>query len=171
MTTRTGITGKSIMRTVALVSIAVLLCFSDRSLAWLGQVSAPTINADACSFDASIGRLIIRGKSFQQGASVALKSPDGAINISSLRIKGSKKIFVNNIAEVDVQRGLDVTVTNPDGGSITAHIEVSAADDSRLTEDDVKRGSRKPWLMAKRADSKRRSRSSTKREMFLESSR
>jgi len=139
MTTRTGITGKNIMRTVALMSIAVLLCFSDRSLAWLGQISAPTINAEACSFDASIGRLIIRGKSFQQGASVAVKSPAGSINISSLRIKGSKKIFVDNIAEADVRRGLDVTVTNPDGGSITAHIEVTAADDSRLTEDDVKR--------------------------------
>jgi len=139
MTTRTGITGKSIMRTVALMSIAVLLCFSDRSLAWLGQVSTPTINADDCSFDASIGRLIIRGKSFQQGASVALKSPIGSINISSLRIKSSKKIFVNNISESDVRGGVDVTVTNPDGGSITAHIEVSAADDSRLTEDDVKR--------------------------------
>lgn len=139
MTTRTGITAKSIMRTAALVSIAVLLCFSDRSLAWLGQVSAPTINADACSYDASIGRLVIRGKSFQQGASVALKSPVGSINIGSLRIKSSKKIFVNNMAEADVRSGLDVTVTNPDGGSITAHIEVSAADDSRLTEDDVKR--------------------------------
>ena len=127
------------MRTVALMSIAVLLCFSDRSLAWLGQVSTPTINADDCSFDASIGRLIIRGKSFQQGASVALKSPIGSINISSLRIKSSKKIFVNNISESDVRGGVDVTVTNPDGGSITAHIEVSAADDSRLTEDDVKR--------------------------------
>ena len=136
MTTRTSI---SVLRTVALVSIAVLLCLSDRSLAWLGQVSAPTINAEACSYDASIGRLVIRGKSFQQGASVALKSPDGAINISSLRIKGSKKIFVNNIAEADVRGGVDVTVTNPDGGSITAHIEVTAADDSRLTEDDVKR--------------------------------
>lgn len=127
------------MRIVALVSIAVLLCFSDRSLAWLGQVSTPTINADACSYDSSIGRLVIRGKSFQQGASVALKSPVGSINISSLRIKSSKKIFVNNMAEADVRGGLDVTVTNPDGGSITAHIEVSAADDSRLTEDDVKR--------------------------------
>ena len=136
MTTRTSI---SVLRTVALVSIAVLLCLSDRSLAWLGQVSAPTINSEACSYDASIGRLVIRGKSFQQGASVALKSPDGAINISSLRIKGSKKIFVNNIAEADVRGGVDVTVTNPDGGSITAHIEVTAADDSRLTEDDVKR--------------------------------
>ena len=139
MTTRTGITGKSIMRTVALMSIALLLCFSDRSLAWLGQISTPTINADACSFDASIGRLIIRGKSFQEGASVALKSPAGSITVSSLRIKGSKKIFVNNLAEADVRGGLDVTVTNPDGGSITAHIEVTAADDSRLTEDDVKR--------------------------------
>jgi len=139
MITRSGFTGKSIMRTVALTSIAVLLCFSDRSLAWLGQVSAPTINANACSFDASIGRLIIRGKSFQQGASVALKSPIGSINTSSLRIKSAKKIFVNNLSEADVQGGLDVTVTNPDGGSITAHIEVSAADDSRLTEDDVKK--------------------------------
>lgn len=139
MTTRTGITGKSIVRTVALMSIAVLLCFSDRSLAWLGQVSTPTINADDCSFDASIGRLIIRGKSFQQGASVALKSPIGSINISSLRIKSSRKIFVNNLSEADVRGGIDVTVTNPDGGSITAHIEVSAADDTRLTEDDVKR--------------------------------
>lgn len=122
-----------------LAAIAALLCFGDHSLAWLGQVSAPTINPEACSYDASTGRLVIRGKRFMPGASVALKAPAGPIAVSSLRVKNAKKIFVNNISEADVRDGLDVTVTNPDGGSITAHIDVSAADDGKLTEDDVKK--------------------------------
>lgn len=122
----------------AILAMMLLLFFGDHALAWLGQ-SAPTINPDACYYDSSIGRLVIRGRNFMPGASVALKAPAGPVSISSLRVKNARKIFVNNLSEADVRDGLDVTVLNPDGGSITAHIEVAVADDNKLTEDDVKR--------------------------------
>lgn len=140
MTSLTRISGQSsLLRGAVLVTVAALLCFGDRSLAWLGELSTPSINPEACSYDAASGRLIIKGKNFEPGASVALKTPAGSISISSVKVKNAKKIFVNNIAEADVRDGLDVTVTNPDGGSVTVHIEVSASDDSRLAEDDVKK--------------------------------
>jgi len=121
---------------------AALLCFSGQSLAWLGQTlgPAPVINAQACSYDAAGGRLIIKGENFQRGATVSLKAPAGQINIGSVKVKGGGKIFVNTVAEADVADGVDVTVTNPDGGvSLTVHLIISATDDKRLTADDVKK--------------------------------
>ena len=126
----------------SLLVAAALLCFSSQSLAWLGQSLGPTpiINPQACSYDAAGGRLIIKGENFQRGAAVSLKAPAGQINIGSVKVKGGGKIFVNNVAEADVADGVDVTVTNPDGGvSLTVHLIISATDDKRLTADDVKK--------------------------------
>src|SRR5947207_8251334 len=126
----------------SLLVATALLCFSGQSLAWLGQSlgPAPMINAQACSYDAAGGRLIIKGENFQRGATVSLKAPAGQISIGSVKVKGGGKIFVNNVAEADVADGVDVTVTNPDGGvSLTVHLIISATDDKRLTADDVKK--------------------------------
>ena len=126
----------------SLLVAAALLCFSGQSLAWLGQSlgPAPIINPQACSYDAAGGRLIIKGENFQRGATVSLKAPAGQINIGSVKVKGGGKIFVNNVAEADVVDGVDVTVTNPDGGvSLTVHLIISVTDDRRLTADDVKK--------------------------------
>lgn len=130
------------MTGASLFVAAALLSFSGNSLAWLGQSlgPAPVINPQACSYDAAGGRLIIKGENFQRGATVSLKAPAGQINIGSVKVKGGAKIFVNNVAEADVRDGVDATVTNPDGAaSLTAHLVISAADDGRLTQDDVKK--------------------------------
>jgi len=133
---------KRLLTGASLLFAAALLCLSGQSLAWLGQSlgPAPIINQQACSYDAAGGRLIIKGENFQRGATVSLKSPAGQINIGSVKVKGGGKIFVNNVAEGDIADGVDVTVTNPDGGvSLTVHLIISAADDRRLTADDVKK--------------------------------
>ncbi|MFY9574123.1 MAG: heme-binding protein [Blastocatellia bacterium] len=57
-----------------------------------------------------------------------------------MKVKGGGKIFVDEVGEADLVDGLDVTVTNPDGAvSQTVHLVIAAADDTRLTDADVKR--------------------------------
>jgi uncharacterized protein GlcG (DUF336 family) len=117
------------------------LCLGGHSLARLGQSGpAPVINPPACSYDAASARLTIKGENFQPEATVTLKAPAGPISISSVKVKSSAKMFVNNISEAQISDGVDATVTNPDGtSSLTVHLQLSAADDRKLTEDDVKK--------------------------------
>src|SRR5262249_3264344 len=119
---------------------SALLCFSGHSLAWFGQSSlVPVINPQACSYDVTTGRLTIKGENFQRGATVILKAAAGQISIGSVKVKTAGKIFVNGVAEADINSGIDVTVVNPDGSaSSTVHLNLSASDDGKLTEADVK---------------------------------
>ncbi|HXU39777.1 MAG TPA: heme-binding protein [Blastocatellia bacterium] len=130
------LTGLSIAAAIA------FLCLGSDSLAWLGQSGpAPAINAQACSYDTTLSRLIIKGDNFQRGAMVSLKGPSSPIGINFIsKFKSSVKLFVNNISEAAISGGVDVTVTNPDGvSSPTVHLLLSASDDGKLTEDDVKK--------------------------------
>lgn len=133
---------KASLRSAIVLAASALLCSSGHSLAWLGQSPgpAPVINPQACSYDVTSGRLTIKGENFQRGATVTLKAPAGQISIAGVKVKGSGKIFVNNLGEADLKDGVDVTVINPDGpASQTVHLVLSVSDDSKLTEDDVKK--------------------------------
>jgi uncharacterized protein GlcG (DUF336 family) len=124
------------------LAAAALLCSSGHSLTWPGESPgpAPVINPQACSYNATSGRLTIKGENFERGAAVTLRVPAGQINIGSLKVKGPRKIFVNNLAEADLKDGVDVTVINPDGSaSLTVHLALSVSGNSKLTEDDVKK--------------------------------
>jgi uncharacterized protein GlcG (DUF336 family) len=125
------------------IALAIaFLCLGGHSLAWLGQSGpAPVIDPQACSYDATLGRLIIKGENFQRGAVVTLKAPNGPISINFLaKVKSSAKLFVNNISEASLSGGVDVTVINPDGtSSLTVHLLLSTSADGKLTEDDVKK--------------------------------
>jgi uncharacterized protein GlcG (DUF336 family) len=100
---------------------------------------APVINVDACSFDSSSGKLTLKGQNFQKGATVELRNSLGEVTHGKVKVKNSGKIIVSSVSEESLADGIDVTLTNPDGSTITAHLEVSASDDRRLTEDDVKK--------------------------------
>lgn len=117
------------------------MCLSGHSLAWFRQSGpAPVINPQACFYDASISRLVIKGENFQRGATVNLKAPAGSISISSVKVKNTAKLFVNGLSEAQISDGLDVTVINPDGAvSLTVHLTLTASDEGKLTEDDVKK--------------------------------
>lgn len=99
---------------------------------------APVINLEACSFDSSSGKLTLKGQNFQKGASVELRSSLGQVTHGKAKVKNSGKIVISAVAEADLASGVDVTITNPDGASVTVHLEVTASDDGRLTEDNVK---------------------------------
>ncbi len=133
--------GRRLLTGGLLLTISVLLCFSGHSLAWLGQFGpAPVIDPQACSYDAANSRLIIKGDNFQRGAVVTLKAPAGPISVSSVKIKSSAKLLVNDISETQIGGGVDVTVVNPDGASsLTVHLLFSGSDASKLTEEDVKK--------------------------------
>jgi uncharacterized protein GlcG (DUF336 family) len=143
MTTRSLIPIRKGWTTSAIVLAAsALLCSSGHSLAWLGQSPdpAPVVNPQACFYDLTSGRLTLKGENFQRGATVTLKAPAAQISISSVKVKSTAKIFVNNLAEADLKDGVDVTVINPDGSaSQTVHLGLSVSDDSKLTADDVKK--------------------------------
>ena len=127
------------LRLKSLLVAVVLLAFTGPSLASLVQSApSPTINAGACAFDAGLGRLTIKGANFQKGATVALTSAAGQVPHGGIKVKNAKKIFINEVAESDLAGGVDVTVTNPDGSTVSAHLDVMAQDDSRLTDADVK---------------------------------
>ncbi len=120
----------------------VMVCFSGHSLAWLIQSGpVPQITSETALYDPDGGRLIIKGQNFQKGATVALNNAHGSISFSRAKVKGSTKIVINAVAAADITEGIDITVTNPDGAaSAMVHITVEiAADESKLTADDVKK--------------------------------
>ncbi|HLF85005.1 MAG TPA: heme-binding protein, partial [Blastocatellia bacterium] len=72
---------------------------------------------------------------------VALSNAHGSISFTRAKVKGSTKIVINGVAAADLTEGIDITVTNPDGvtsGMVHITVEI-AADESKLTADDVKK--------------------------------
>ena len=118
----------------------MLIALTGQTLASLTQSPlSPTINVQACAFDAGQGRLTIKGANFQKGATVSLRSASGQpLAFAGVKVKSAAKIFINGVAGSDLAGGIDVTISNPDGGSVSAHLEVSASDDGQLTDTDVK---------------------------------
>ena len=120
----------------------VMVCFSGHSLAWLIQSGpVPQITSETAVYYPDGGRLIIKGQNFQKGAIVALSNAHGSISFTRAKVKGSTKIVINGVAAADLTEGIDITVTNPDGvtsGMVHITVEI-AADESKLTADDVKK--------------------------------
>jgi uncharacterized protein GlcG (DUF336 family) len=122
---------------IALAAAATLLT-EQHSLARFQSSLAPVINVEACSFNSASGKLTLKGQNFQKRASVEIRSVLGQVTHGKIKVKSSGKIVINAVGEADLAGGVDVTITNPDGAAVTAHLQVTASDDRRLTEDDVK---------------------------------
>jgi uncharacterized protein GlcG (DUF336 family) len=130
-----------LLAAVIFATTITFLCLGGNSLAGLRQSGpAPVINPQACFYDASVSRLVIKGENFQRGATVSLKAPAGPVSISSVKVKNNAKLFITGLSEAQIADGVEVTVTNPDGASsLTVHLQLSASDDGKLTVDDVKK--------------------------------
>lgn len=129
-------------RTITVLIAIVMVCLSGNSLAWLVQSGpVPQITSETAVYDPDGGRLIIKGQNFQKGATVALNNAYGPVSFTRAKVKGSTKIVINEVAALDITEGIDITVTNPNGvTSAMVHITVEiAADESKLTADDVKK--------------------------------
>lgn len=133
---------KRIIRNAAILLAIMMLCLSGNSLAWMAQSgAAPLINAQSAVYDERSGRVIIKGQNFSRQASVSLSTLAGPLAGASVKIKGSKKIYVSGVTPSDIADGLDIVVTNPDGASSgIIHVSVAlAVDPDKLTADDVKK--------------------------------
>jgi uncharacterized protein GlcG (DUF336 family) len=128
--------------TAACLAIALfMLTFSGQSFAWWFQAAAvPVIKAQSCVYYTDSGRLVIKGKNFQRGATLVILNSEGRSINASVTVKGSKKIFVDNLPEADVRGGVDVKVINPDGAaSEMVRIHATTANGTGLTDADVRR--------------------------------
>jgi uncharacterized protein GlcG (DUF336 family) len=129
------------IKTVGVLAAVMVLCLSGNWLSLMAQSGAtPFVNAQSAVYDESSGRVIIKGQNFNRQALVALSTPAGPLAGARIKIKGSKKIYVSNINRSDIEDGLDVMVTNPDGSSSgLIHVSVAlAVDPGKLTADDVR---------------------------------
>ncbi|HZM85354.1 MAG TPA: heme-binding protein [Blastocatellia bacterium] len=129
-------------RTIIVLVAIVTVCLSGNSIAWLSQSGpVPQITSDTAVYDPDGGRLVIKGRNFQKGATVNVSNAQGPITFGSAKIKGSKKVILNEVPAAEIKEGIDVSITNPDGvTSSMVHITVEIfADESKLTADDVRK--------------------------------
>lgn len=122
-------------RLLVFISLA-LFFFSGTAL--LQNGTHPVINASACVYDPGEGTLVLKGNNFQAGASLSISNAAGQISYGRMKVKGSKKIVITNIAPEDVRGGIDVKITVGAFSSELVHIVVQAVDPNKLTESDVK---------------------------------
>lgn len=122
-------------RLILFVCIA-LFCFGGS--AYLQSDGIPTINAQSSAYDMESGSLILKGENFQKGAVITLSNANGQISFGKAKVKGSKKIIINNVNLDEVRDGVDVKVTINGISSAVTHIVVNAVDPTKLTADDVK---------------------------------
>ena len=142
MASRDSVLKHRLSRAIIVLISVLTVCFSGNSLAWLGQSGpVPQITSDTAVYDPDGGRLIIRGRNFEKGATVSINNANGAVPYSSAKVKGEKKVILNDVPASEIKDGVDVTVTNPGGvTSAMVHITVEIfADESKLTADDVRK--------------------------------
>jgi uncharacterized protein GlcG (DUF336 family) len=119
-----------------------MVCLSGNSFAWLSQSGlVPQVNSESAVYDPTAGTLIIRGQNFQKGAIITLTSAAGPVSFRRVKVKGTTKLIIIDVQAAGINDGIDITVTNPDGltSSIVHLAVVIAADESKLTADDVRK--------------------------------
>lgn len=127
------------LRNVSLMLGFMVLCLGGHTFAWLRQsTNAPVINTKKSSYQIDTGKLVIKGENFHPQAEVRLNNQAGLINNASIKIKGPKKIYVSNLAQTEISDGIDVTITNPDGGTTgIVHLTLDVVDERKLTVRDI----------------------------------
>src|SRR2546423_15601118 len=85
----------------SLLFAAVLIGLTGQTLASLTQsAQSPTINVQACAFDAGHGRLTLKGANFQKGPTVSLPSAAGqSISYRTVQGKSAAKPSAHSLAE------------------------------------------------------------------------
>jgi len=88
-------------RTIIVLVAIVTVCLSGNSIAWLSQSGpVPQITSDTAVYDPDGGRLVIKGRNFQKGATVNVSNAQGPITFGSAKIKGSKKVSSRRKLEI-----------------------------------------------------------------------
>lgn len=125
----------------SLALAALLLCFSGQTFAWLNQAAAaPVINIQGSYFEFDSGRLVIKGDNFDHQADVLVSNATGPLAHARVKVKGAKKIYIKNLSQADINGGVDLIITNPDGNTTgVVRLVLNGVDDRKLTQDDVRK--------------------------------
>src|SRR5581483_10329795 len=106
-------------RNLFLLSAVLLLMlagavFTVGARAWLRTGhDVPSIDAQACVYEAATQRLVIRGSNFQSGASLSLQTPAGPLAFTALQVVDAATIYVEGIGEAALHNGVTITLSNP----------------------------------------------------------
>ena len=71
------------------------------------------INAQACVYDATLHRLIIKGDSFHPNLGVRLETPAGPLQFAAIQFAGLTTLYVEGVSESALQQGLTITLSHP----------------------------------------------------------
>lgn len=71
------------------------------------------IDAQACVYDATMHRLVIKGESFHPGLSVTLETPSGPLQFSAIQFAGVTTLYVEGVSESALQQGVTITLAHP----------------------------------------------------------
>ncbi len=106
----------------AILFVTFCLGLTPRARAWLHRADEPRIDAQACVYDATLRRLIIRGAAFQSGLSVTLETPAGPLAFTAIQITGADTLYVEGVSEAALQQGVTITLAQS-SASVTVHLE------------------------------------------------
>lgn len=78
------------------------------------QQDAPLrIDAQACVYDATLQRLVIKGDSFHPNLGVTLETPAGPLQYTVIQFAGLSTLYVEGVTESALQHGLTITLSHP----------------------------------------------------------
>lgn len=72
-----------------------------------------SIDAQACVYDATTRRLVIKGESFHPNLIVTLETPTGPLQFAAIQFAGVSTLYVEGVSESALQQGLTITLTHP----------------------------------------------------------
>jgi uncharacterized protein GlcG (DUF336 family) len=71
------------------------------------------IDAQACVYDASLRRLVIKGEAFHPNLSVALETPAGPLHFTAIQFAGLTTLYVEGVSEQALQHGVTISLSHP----------------------------------------------------------
>jgi uncharacterized protein GlcG (DUF336 family) len=88
--------------------------FNPATRANLIQLDEPLrIDAQACVYDATLHRLVIKGDSFHPNLGVTLETPAGSLQHTAIQFAGLTTLYVEGVSEAALQHGLTITLSHP----------------------------------------------------------
>jgi uncharacterized protein GlcG (DUF336 family) len=99
---------------LSLIIVAASAAYTAGARAWFHSGDdTPSIDTQACVYEAATQRLVIRGNHFQSGALLSLTTPAGPLAFTSSKVADATTIYVEGVSEAALQNGLTITLANP----------------------------------------------------------
>ena len=110
----------ALLLSLMLLGVSLL---SFTTSAWRGtQDPLPSIDAQACVYDATAHRLVIKGAAFPPGLGVTLETPNGPLAFNAIQSADATTLYVEGLSAEALQNGVTITLTTR-VASVRAHLE------------------------------------------------